>query len=38
MEKKCLCCGRVFQSKTNKCCDETCIECHVNPTVNCPNA
>ena len=38
MGKKCLCCGGVFQPKTNNCCDETCIGCHVNLTVNCPNA
>ena len=38
IENKCLCCGRSFQIKSDKCCEETCNQCHTNPTMNCPNA
>jgi len=35
---KCLCCGKAFENRASECCSETCAQCHVNPTMNCPNA
>ena len=33
MERKCPCCGKIFENRSNDCCSQTCAECHLDPNM-----